>query len=117
MKGAGGSLFDWGTRNEQAAMQDGIDKAVEHADAVEMGWSGQARAALNEFIRLHPTPFTSADVIAYADETGLPKPPDRRAWGSVFQKASRDGAIRKVGYVPHPHRHLSPAVQWARAFK
>ena len=114
MKGAGGSLFDWGTRNEQAAMQDGIDKAVEHADAVEMGWSERARATLDRYMADHPGPFTSADVIAYADRTGMPKPPDRRAWGGVFQKASKQRAIVKLGYVPHPHRHLSPAIQWDR---
>jgi hypothetical protein len=84
----------------RAARDAGIKQAVDHANAVEPKWSDQAYAVLLDFLTkpdAYVCSFTSEDVRAHADKLRLPEPPHLRAWGGVFQRASRAGIIAKTG--------------------
>ena len=106
-----GDLLAWG--EAKARRDDGMARAVEHADAVTADWSERAMAALLDFVRSHgDIPFMAEDVRVMADY--IPPPPDGRAWGAVFQRAARAGHIVKVGYAPAKSSNLSPKVLWGR---
>lgn len=92
---------------------DGIRRAVEHADAVVMDWSSHALVKLLEYAAMHDI-FMVEDVRVYAEVKGLPAPPDGRAWGAVVQRAAKSGQIIKLGYAPARSSNLSPKVQWGR---
>lgn len=94
---------------------DGIARAAEHAGET---WVTHASRLFDEYIRRRPLPtFTSGDLIAWAHAAGLPEPPTRRAWGSVFTAAKKSGVIVCVGFVAHPDpkRHGAPCRVWRRA--
>ena len=97
----------------------GIQTAVDHADAVVPRWSDRAyallvRAVSSRQMRNPDQPFMAEEVRAYAENLGLPSPPDPRAWGGVLQRASRAGLIVKAGYAESSNRqaHLRPTQQW-----
>lgn len=93
-----------------------IQAAVNHADVVAPGWSDGAYAALRAYAKANSL-FKSEDVRRHAHASGLPQPPDARAWGAVFQRAARDGLIRRVGYGKSMNRvaHGRPATVWQTA--
>lgn len=95
---------------------DGIARASEHADNVVPTWSMVARGYMELFAR-RGTDFMAEDVRAYAESRGFALPPDRRAWGSIFQRAAKKGIIRRVGYAPNkdPGSHCSPKSVWRGA--
>lgn len=106
--------------SEAARLRDeGIDRAVAHADQVLPRWADKAYEALCCFLEvtLKTDQFNSEPVIEYAYSIGVPKPPDGRAWGGVFMRAARAGLIVKVGYGPtrNPKHHKDISALWRRA--
>jgi hypothetical protein len=103
----------------EAARDRGIERAVEHADAVETGWSDVAYAHLQVFLLKLPTgaKVTGEQIREHAEKEGLRIPPDKRAWGAVMMKACRAGLIRKVGWTTatDPKTHCNPISSWVRA--
>jgi hypothetical protein len=93
----------------RARRDDGIQRAGDHAGA---RWRGQARGYLLEWLAAPRGDFLAEDVREFAERRGLDAPPDGRAWGVVFQSASRDRLISKVGYAPARSSNLSPKVLW-----
>ena len=91
---------------------DGIQRAADHAGDM---WQKYARGYLMEYLSTNPGPFLGEQLRWFAEDRGLPFPPDGRAWGTVLQSAARAGLIRKVGYAPAKSSNLSPKVQWAPA--
>lgn len=85
---------------------EGASRAIEHADRVEQGWSDLARGFMAGFIRQRPY-FTSEDVWLAAEAAGIPRPPDRRAWGGIIQGFVNKKLIRKrgTGFSKLPHLH------------
>lgn len=94
-----------------------IAVAADHAEGVQPGWNGQAYILLATFARSANRPFMAEEVRRYALECGLGAPPDPRAWGGVFQKASRAGLIVQAGFTTSRNRqaHMRPTAQWERA--
>jgi hypothetical protein len=92
---------------------EGIGRAVDHADRVEPKWSEQAFAFLDGYARQHKQ-FTGEDVREAAEEFGLSIPPDKRAWGGVMQRASRKKIIRRIGFTTasDPKVHCNVVTQW-----
>ena len=90
---------------------DGMQRAVEHADAVDMFWSDTAYAHVMDFCRLKDT-FLTEDARAFAEGRGLNPPPDGRAWGAVMRRAAKNGLMKKCGYAPAKSSNLSPKVLW-----
>lgn len=96
----------------RAARDAGMSASLSHAERVNDGWAEIAGAALLVFARTHAR-FTAYDFRQAYHAAGKPAPPTDKAFGSVFQRAAREGVIERVGYQPHPERHASPTVEWA----
>lgn len=93
------------------ARDEGIARAVDHADAVAPKWSDRAYDFLLAHARV-TAQFTSYEFRQAMRLMGKPMPPTDKAFGGVFQKAARDGVIEKAGYAQHPERHCSPTPIW-----
>lgn len=89
---------DQGTLQGFELAREGAQRAMDHADRVNPvdGWSAQARGFMDGFIRTRAS-FSSEDVWTEAEKAGVPKPPDRRAWGGIIDGFRRRGLIRRVG--------------------
>lgn len=96
---------------------DGIRRAVVHANFEHDGWSDQAYEFLQRFLIFATMPFMTEDVRLYAEQHGVPIPPSKRAWGGIMVKASRNGLIKSCGYgmTSNPKAHRTPAMRWSRA--
>ena len=96
----------------------GIKKAVEHAEDVSDGWSVQAIAFLEEYIRDHRQ--FSGEQVREEARGRIPEPPSLRAWGGVLLAGSKRGWIKQVGYihVENPRAHRANAALWeSRLFR
>lgn len=96
--------------------EDGAQRAADHADRVIASWSERAGDALTAFVK-SGAEFTSEDVREYAEQAGLPAPPDGRAWGAVILRARKAGLIRLVRYSPgrNPVCHSRPMAVWVKS--
>ena len=109
------------TPQAQAARDAGIQRAVDHAEAVVPGWVDQAYFALVDFLTVNPrhrgVSFTSEQVREHADKLGVPAPTHLRAWGGVFRRAARDSVIVKAGITESKaaHCHCSHVGLWRGA--
>ena len=74
------------------AGREGMERALDHADRVNSDWSSRAMECLREYARSHAY-FMVEEVRLLAHSSGLPKPPDPRAWGAVVTKAAKAGII------------------------
>jgi hypothetical protein len=106
-------------KDEGARLRDeGIDRAVAHADRVKPGWSQMAYEELKAFL-IHTglNEFTSEHVRDFADAWGFQPPPEKRAWGGVMLRAARAGLIRKTGQYTtsmNANCHNMPKALWVR---
>ena len=81
-----------------SATQSSIDQATDHADRVIQSWSDKAYAQLVLYNDIHGYHrFCATDVRRWATQRGLSVPPHNRAWGGVFQRASRAKIIVRAG--------------------
>jgi hypothetical protein len=96
---------------------DGIRRAVNHANYEVEGWADMAYEFLQRFLLFNPLPFMAEDVRRYAEQHGVPIPPSKRAWGGVVVRASKAGIIKSCGYgmTSNPKAHRTPAMRWTRA--
>lgn len=96
----------------RAARDDGMQRAVEHADRVTPMWSDMAYAFLEGYAREHEL-FTTEDM-RFASAGTIPSPDEGRAWGGVVQRASRAGLIRLDGFVTarDPKVHCNVVKRW-----
>lgn len=94
----------------------GMQRAIEHADAVCEQWSDRAYSIAEAYARLH-SEFTGEQLRSYASAVGLELPPDGRAWGGVLNRLARTGLIRKGGYrnSTNPMAHCRPVTVWRTA--
>lgn len=99
--------------NAQELAEDGIARAVEHADSIDAGWSEMAYAKLEQYAFSH-FEFMTEDVRKWAHSLGLEQAPSARAWGAVALRGAREGLIVKVGYrkTQNPLAHSTPATVW-----
>lgn len=101
-----------------ALRDDGIQRAVEHAEDVEQGWADRCRHFFQKFLaqRTKAETFTSLDFRTFAETHGLSPPPDSRAYGGVFQSAVKRGYIVRVGFEnrENPTRHNAPVSIWGK---
>jgi hypothetical protein len=91
-----------------------IQRAQEHADRVEPSWSDSAYALLQDYARRTPS-FTAEAFRLYVERGNLlPVPPDKRAWGGTFQRASRARLIKREGFVQatDPRVHCNIVALW-----
>ena len=77
--------------------QSGINQAIDHADDKIPSWSDKAFIELVRYADQHPyDKFCATQVRKWATKEGLPEPPSKLAWGGVFQRARRAGAIVRI---------------------
>lgn len=109
-------LFDWAEGRRRR--DDGIQRALDHAERTEPRWADRAHEALMEFIASHQSEFMGEHVRGWAHDTlGIPKPPHARAWGGVMARAAKQGLIVRVGFAPvsNPKAHCAPCSVWRAA--
>ena len=114
MRGSQGSL-DLGVVGRDAGMR----RAVEHANEKRSGWSTLAFVFFEKFATANRR-FTTEEYIAYALSSGLPLPPDKRAFGPIVKRALHANMIvfHAVGPSKSPSRHKGHAtVWWSRLYK
>jgi len=96
----------------RAQGEDGMRRALDHAEAKVLKWGDLASAYLKLYAETHDV-FPGWFVTRAAELDGVvPKPPTLRAWGAIFKKAARLGYIKRTGYRPDPHRHAAPCPLW-----
>lgn len=105
-------LLDW--EPAIAARDEGMRRAVDHADEVHVHWSDQAYELIKRYAKENRR-FISEQCTAWAAEQGFKSPTDARAWGAPFKRAAKDGIIVRVGYGTSLRRHLSPTPLWESA--
>jgi len=96
---------------------EGMQRAVDHADRENPSWSDKAMGFLDEYLsRLRSQTFRSEDIRKFAEREGLPIPPDKRAWGSIMTKAAKAGKIKKLGWTTasDPKVHKNPVSLWCK---
>lgn len=81
----------------RAKADKGIESARRHAEDDRPGWGDTAQTVLRWFLRRHDQPFTIEEARLWSEAHDLPQPPELRAWGSVTQRALREGLIVKTG--------------------
>lgn len=97
---------------------NGMAKALAHADAIEPAWSDLAYTFLLGFIGASQGEFLTEDVRAAA-HGAVPDPPDQRAWGGIVIRAVKAGLIRRAGYRPMRSKncHANPKSSWIKTSK
>lgn len=96
----------------RARRDEGIRRAVDHANAVEPRWADQAYEFLVRYLQ---TVETCTSEQARAAAAGVvPEPPSRRAWGGPFTRAARAGLIEREGYTTavDPKVHCNVVTVW-----
>lgn len=99
----------------RARRDDGIERAIAHAEAVKPDWRKEALDWVRHYAAMSAAPFLAEEVRDMAEAAGFTAPPDGRAWGQVMRDAQRERVVVKVGYAPARSSNLSPKVQWRRA--
>jgi hypothetical protein len=101
-----------------AAAQDGIQRAVAHAEADHHGWTERALDFLREYARKNerfPGFFVTA---ASEKDRAFPQPKNEKAWGAIYRRAAREGVIIDSGKtMKHPKRGCPATIWRSRIFK
>lgn len=102
---------------QKMEMALGIQQSATAQEARLPGWSDAALGYLRRYLSNHWSPFTVEHFREFAERYGLPVPVNGSAYGNVFQRASRDGLIRLVGYQPARRgaAHKRPLRLWKSA--
>lgn len=97
----------------RALRDDGISRALAHANHDTKGWADHAYSYV-EMLARRNVEFLSDDVRVAAEAAGLPPAPDPRAWGGVILRAVRAGLIKRVGWAnsTRPECHARPGSVW-----
>lgn len=94
--------------------EQGAFIAATHADKVEESWTERASVLFVDYANdvAKGQPFLVEDARAWAEQQGLPKPPDNRAWGFVAKAMRQAGHIIFSGYAPAKSSRGSPKTLW-----
>ena len=117
MKAHGEFNFEVPTVTGAQLRDDGITRAVEHADRVTDAWSNTAYWIALRFMadrmRSGTRQFMIEEVREYSKDI-LPEPPSRRAWGAIATRLVKEGKISRVGFrsVKNPRAHCAPCSVW-----
>lgn len=103
-------LFDL-IESDKAARDAGMRSVAQHADESRARWTDIAFDWICKYAEQNSV-FISEECTSAAMAAGIPSPPDDRAWGHPFQRASRELIIKKIGYGISNRRHQSPTIKW-----
>lgn len=95
----------------RAAADDGMRRAIEHAESECENWGELAYLFLEQFCRRNLS-FISEDVSGASKTWGMVQPPTDRAWGQVYRRAQKAGVIEMDGTGRSRRRHASLCPRW-----
>lgn len=83
----------------RANRDEGIATAINHANAVNEGWSDKAYAMFKEWLSGWPKGhcFQIETFRVSASARGLPEPPSARSFGYIAVRARKEGLIKSNG--------------------
>lgn len=98
-------------------MQDGITRAVDHAEQVTEDWSANAKQLAIEYVWLKKKGdlFQVEDIREWAYKTNrITPPPSERAWGAITKHLQKLSLIIPAGYAPVANKkaNCTPARVW-----
>lgn len=108
-------LFQFGA----IARDEGIQRAINHADDTHEDWSERAYTLLTRYVQplKYNQTFLIEDYRRWAiDVMQLPPPPSLRAFGSIAVKARKAGLIKFVSFdhVTNVRAHRSTVSRYAK---
>ena len=92
----------------------GIKRAVDHANQEQPRWAERAFNYLKEYARSNQT-FMTEQLRAKVEATRADLiPPHARAWGGIIRKAKKANIIRSISLkqVTNPNAHCAIATLW-----
>lgn len=107
----------FGTPPEPTGAQlrdDGIERAVSHANEKHEDWSDSAFNFLLMYMRNHRNEDFMGEEVREAAYGHVPEPPSNRAWGGIIRRAALAGYIERIGFQPvkNPKAHCAPCAVW-----
>ena len=98
----------------QALRDEGMQRALDHAEAEEPSWGTKAFTLLQQFVVESDTETFLTEDVRWWAHGKIDPPPDARAWGAILTKAARANLIQSYGYakVADPARHRGVATLW-----
>jgi len=115
-----GSLFGVEDYTEGIKSRNaGMEKVEKSANEADPEWGEKAIKVFRNFVNMLPPgkDFMTEDVRVYAENNSLlPNPPSRKAWGPVTNKLAKEGFIRRVGFasVKNPKANMAPVGVWVK---
>lgn len=96
---------------------EGMKKAIDHANRIEEKWSDMAYNCLIRYVRTKKTgdEFLAEDFRKWAmSQTPLPRPPNLRAYGAIMMRAKKNNIVSSRGTRPvsDPGSHKANANLW-----
>lgn len=79
----------------------GLQRAVDHSNAVHHGWSDKAYDFILQNKGALPR-FSVFEVRQLADRLGFVRPVSQQAWGHPVKRLARDGLIQRAGDTNAP---------------
>lgn len=95
----------------RARRDDGISRAIDHAEAVKAGWRKDALELFRRHALTHEV-FLTEDVREANPGFHVPPECDERAWGQVARDAIKHGYVERAGFAPAKSSNCSAKVMW-----
>lgn len=95
----------------RARRDDGMQQAIDHAEAVKAGWRKDALELFRRYALTHEL-FLTEDVREANPGFHVPPECDERAWGQVARDAIKNGYVERAGFAPAKSSNCSPKVMW-----
>lgn len=93
----------------RALRDDGIARAVSHAEADAPGWTEIAYNFLVRYAENHQRFQCWMANQSSKNSGAVPVPENEKAWAAPIRKALKNGVIAKDGFAPNPKRHATDA--------
>lgn len=107
-------------REGEELKQQGLLRAIKHADKESPQWSQRAFNVAVEYVKNElrsGQQFKSEDIRIWAYRWDkIHRPPNERAWGAVCVSMAKQGLIEKIGLasVTNPKAHGAIATLWRK---
>ena len=107
-------------REGESLKQQGLLRAIEHADKTSPQWSQRAYNVAVEYVKSQLRSgenFKTEDIRIWAYLSDkIHRPPHERAWGAVCINMAKEGLIEKIGLgsVTNPKAHGAIATLWKK---
>ncbi len=109
-------LFEIPEPSSRDLWDQGMKKAIDHANQLNSEWSETAFNFALQYVRTHE--FFMAEDIRSAAYGIVPEPPHLRVMGPIITRLVKYGAIQRSFYdtVLNPKAHMAVATCWASLY-